>query len=97
MAKALARGLPEFISELRTVMATITVHRIGLKPSTNRKGMLRPCTRTTVPTLPNRLASAGWAIIASTVPRPVMAKMKLSAVRSSPNLPSMKTLRYGMT
>ena len=93
IAKALAIGLPAFMSEFRTAIATITVHRIGLKPRTTRNGMLTPWTRTTEPTLPKRRARAGWTRIAIAVPRLVIAKITLRAARSSSNLRSMKTLR----
>ncbi len=97
MAKAFAIGFPAFMSEFRTAIATITVHRMGLNPRTTRNGMLAPCTRTTEPTFPKRLARAGWTRMAIAVPRLVMAKTTLRAARSSPNLPSMKTLRKGIT
>jgi GntR family transcriptional regulator/MocR family aminotransferase len=59
--------------ELRTAIATITVHSTGEKPSTARNGMLAPCTITTEATLPYRLARAGWSRIATIVPRLVRA------------------------
>ncbi len=97
MAKALKIGLPAFISEFRTAIATTTVQRVGENPRTTRNGMLAPWTRTTEPILPKRWASAGWRRIASTVPSEVIAKTRLSEVRSSPNFPRMKRLRNGMT
>src|SRR5665811_2640589 len=82
MANALKIGFPAFISELRIAIAPITVHRIGLNPSTARNGMLTAWTSTTEPILPTRRASAGWKRIASVVPRLVSAKIALSERRS---------------
>src|ERR1700752_5439689 len=61
MAKALAIGLPAFMSELRTAIAAMTVQRIGLKPRTMRKGMLTLWTRTTEWRRPRgRARGGGW-------------------------------------
>ena len=89
-------GLPAFIRELRTVKATTTVQSTGEKPSTTRNGMLAPWTRTIDPILPNRRASAGWARMASAVPRLATAKIKFTQARLSANFVSMNTLRNGI-
>ena len=86
IANALKMGLPAFINELRTIIARMTVHRMGENPSTSRNGIDSPCTMTTDVIWPKRLASHGWAMIASTVPSEVSANTALSCVRSSPNL-----------
>lgn len=83
---ALKMGLPAFISEFRTAIARITVHRIGEKPSTTRNGIEAPWTMTTEVICPNRRASRGWSRIATTVPSDVSANTALSCARSSPNL-----------
>src|SRR3954470_19647881 len=77
IAKALKIGLPAFMSEFRTAMAAMTVHRMGLNPSTSRNGILAPWTMITDLIRPKRLASVGWNRIATIVPRLVIAKTPL--------------------